>query len=37
MFDFLLGAAFGYALAHYPPARLSALWAKVKALLGFGA
>jgi hypothetical protein len=34
MFDFLLGGAVGYALAHYPPARLSALWLKVKAMFG---
>jgi hypothetical protein len=34
MFDFLLGAGAGYLLAHYPPARLSALWAKVLALFG---
>lgn len=34
MFNFLLGAAAGYALAHYPPARLAALWVKVKAAFG---
>lgn len=34
MVDFLAGYCFGYVVAHYAPARLSALFAKFKALLG---
>ena len=38
LFDFLAGYCLGYAVAHFWPvqfaALVSALWAKVKALLG---
>lgn len=30
MFDFFIGASFGYLLAHIPAARLSSIWATVK-------
>lgn len=33
MFDYLIGAIVGYAIAHIPQARLNSIWAKITAKL----